>query len=157
MLSLQVFRRILHLQQFGMTPPYFLGILALLMNVWYHVLYGNPITWHLLILPHPPWQAKLKQMLWVTEAWTHCLPWNLPLPVFSVTPFRTSTKSTVAGWWSCFVFFMTPFKKGQENTAAPTVLMKQLHFNSTSLRVSQSHSSNIVLIKQFLIFYLSFW
>lgn len=50
------------------------------------------------------------------------------------------------------VFFMTPFKKAQENTAAPTVLMKQLHFSSTSLRVPQSHSSNIVLIKQFLIF-----
>lgn len=51
---------------------------------------------------------------------------------------------------------MTPFKKGQENMAAPTDLMKQLDCNSTSLRVPQSHSSNIVLIKQFLIFYLLF-
>lgn len=51
---------------------------------------------------------------------------------------------------------MTPFKKAQENTAAPTVLMKQLDFNSPSLRVPQYHSSNIVLIKQFLIFYLLF-
>lgn len=55
---------------------------------------------------------------------------------------------------------MIPFKKAQGNTAAPTVLkeslMKLLHFNSTSFKVPQSHSSNIVLIKQFPIFYLLF-
>lgn len=55
---------------------------------------------------------------------------------------------------------MTPFKKAQGNTAAPTglkeSLMKLLHFVSTSFRVPPSHSSNIVLIKQVLIFYLLF-
>lgn len=87
-----------------LTTPSFLVIFALLINLWYNVLYRNLITWHLLILPYPSWQAKLKQMLWVAEAWTRCLPRKPPLPVFSVTPFRTPTKSTVAGLWSCFVF-----------------------------------------------------
>lgn len=140
-----------------LTPPYFLGIFALLIKLWYHVLYSNLITWHLLILPYPSWQAKLKQMLWVTEAWIRCLPRKPPLPVFSVTPFRTSTKSTVASLWSSFVFSWSLSKRLREIrlhlTESP---MKLVHFNTTSFKVPQSHSSNIVLIKQFLIFYLLF-
>lgn len=55
---------------------------------------------------------------------------------------------------------MIPFKKAQGNMAAPTVLKesltKLLHFNSTSFKVPQSHSSNVGLIKQFLPLHLLF-
>lgn len=65
--------------------------------------------------------------------------------------------------YSCWLvilvcFFTTPFKKAQGNMAAPTVLqeslMNILHLNSSSFRAPQSHSSNIVLKKQLLIYLL---
>lgn len=131
-----------------MTPPYFLGIFALLMNVWYHVLYGNPITWHLLILPHPSWQAKLKQMLWVTEAWTYCCHKNSLSLCFLSLPLGHPPNPQLPDH-DIFWFFSWPLSKRLRKIQLH--LMKQLDF--TSLRVPQSHSSNIVLIKQFLIFY----
>lgn len=123
------------------------------------MLYRNLIRWHLQILPYPSQRSNSNRCCELLKH-EHAAAMKLPLPAFLSLPLGRLPEVQLLAC-NLLLFFHDDFQKGSGKYSCTRSsyesLMKLLHFkNSISFRVSQFHSSNIVLVTHLLTFYLLF-